>query len=98
MEADNRRRKPRHHPDVQKTAKVLWKCVTMMPYSGTLFTSQAPFCPIFIASLVSIEKKDRVIAEEWFTTVGLKGKCRSVSQHEVPNSFICHPALKPAHI
>ncbi|EZF24706.1 hypothetical protein H112_02812 [Trichophyton rubrum D6] len=71
------RRKPRHHPDVQKTAKVLWKCVTMMPYSGTLFTSQAPFCPIFIASLVSIEKKDRMIAEEWFTTVGLKGKCRS---------------------
>ncbi|OAL73298.1 hypothetical protein A7D00_3073 [Trichophyton violaceum] len=70
-------RKPRHHPDVQKTAKVLWKCVTMMPYSGTLFTSQAPFCPIFIASLVSIEKKDRMIAEEWFTTVGLKGKCRS---------------------
>ncbi|EGD94244.1 hypothetical protein TESG_01765 [Trichophyton tonsurans CBS 112818] len=70
-------RKPRHHPDVQKTVKILWKCVTLMPYSGTLFTSQAPFCPIFIASLVSISKKDRMLAEEWFTTVGLKGKCRS---------------------
>ncbi|KAK2831934.1 hypothetical protein FQN49_007019, partial [Arthroderma sp. PD_2] len=70
-------RKPRRHSDVQKATKTLWKCVTRMPYSGVLFTSQAPFCPIFIAALVSIGKRERDIAEDWFTTVGLKGNCRS---------------------
>ncbi|EFR05452.1 hypothetical protein MGYG_08464 [Nannizzia gypsea CBS 118893] len=97
IRAENEYRKPRHHPDVQRTAKTLWKCVTRMPYSGSLFTSQAPFCPIFIASLVSIEKKDRMIAEEWFTTVGLKGKCRSVCHLRSPDVFLYYPVSNPSH-
>ncbi|KAK2735816.1 hypothetical protein FQN57_001093 [Myotisia sp. PD_48] len=70
-------RKPRRHPDVQRDAKTFLKCLVLMPYTGRLFTSQAPFCPIFIVSLVLIDKQDRDITRNWFETVISGGNCRS---------------------
>jgi len=53
-----------------------------MPYSGPLFTSQAPFFAIFIMALVSYEDDDRQIARDWFNTIVTGAGDRSVSTKE----------------
>ena len=50
-----------------------------MPYDGPLFTSQAPFFPIFLAALVSTREEDYDIVNGWFEQVVSGTGCRSVS-------------------
>jgi hypothetical protein len=58
-----------------------------MPYTGPLFTSQAPFFPVVIMALISTEESERKIAHEWFTTVVAQGNCRSVCQNRWNEDF-----------
>lgn len=71
-------KKPCSHPDVREPLGILIRCVECMPFSGPLFTSQAPFGPIFIMGLVA-QGEDRRVARSWFDTVASRSGCRSVS-------------------
>lgn len=51
----------------------------MMPARGNLFTSQSPFFPIFIMSVVSVTPQEQSIAYSWFKVVVVEGSARSVS-------------------
>ncbi|CAG5153244.1 uncharacterized protein ALTATR162_LOCUS3096 [Alternaria atra] len=70
-------RRPRNHPIVKERLNALLGCIKRMPYTGPLFTSQAPFFPVVIMALISTEESERKIAHEWFTTVVAQGNCRS---------------------
>lgn len=49
-----------------------------MPYTGLLFTSQAPFFPIFFMGLVSYREEDRRVTRDWFEAVASVSGARSV--------------------
>jgi len=70
-------RRPRSHPLVQESLQTFLQCLMRTPYSGPLFTSQAPFCCIFLMSLISYHPKDREIFRDWFDTIVLNVGCRS---------------------
>lgn len=72
-------RKPRSHPDVLDKLDVLLRCIKFMPCTGPLFTSQAPFFPVFLIGMVAYRDEDRQVARDWFDTVISGASCRSVS-------------------
>ncbi|KFY34675.1 hypothetical protein V494_06556 [Pseudogymnoascus sp. VKM F-4513 (FW-928)] len=70
-------RRPRSHPLVQERLGLLLRCVERMPYDGPLFTSQAPFFPIFLAVIVSIREEDYNVVNRWFEQIVSGAGCRS---------------------
>lgn len=81
IDIDLLRRLPRMHPTVREYLSKLIKCIELMPFSGPLFTAQAPFFPIFIMALVTVTPEDRRVATGWFETVVSGAGDRSVSSH-----------------
>jgi hypothetical protein len=74
---------------VQQNLQTFLQCLTRMPYSGPLFTSQAPFCCIFLMALVSYREEDRRIFADWFDTIVLNVGGRSVCHshcHVLPSA------------
>lgn len=69
-------RRPRAHPAVSEALRKLIRCIELMPFSGVLFTAQAPFFAIFIMALVAISE-DRKVGREWFETVCVTAGDRS---------------------
>ncbi|KAK5659444.1 hypothetical protein OQA88_645 [Cercophora sp. LCS_1] len=69
--------KPRSHPHVAKSLKVLTQCIERLPCTGKLFTSQSPFFPVFIMALVSYQEHDRQVSRDWFEVVLRGAQCRS---------------------
>ncbi|KAB8336717.1 hypothetical protein FH972_021026 [Carpinus fangiana] len=71
-------RRPRSHPGVLKCMATLTTCIELMPFSGELFTSQAPFFPIFVLGLLSEPgSRARAVSTEWFETVMATAGSRS---------------------
>ncbi|KAK2006736.1 hypothetical protein LZ32DRAFT_543308 [Colletotrichum eremochloae] len=75
-------RLPRCHPDVVSLVAELVKCIRMMPTSGTFFTAQAPFFPVFLLGVVAIYEAHVQCALDWFHSV-ISTSCRS----SVPPAF-----------
>ncbi|KAK1976976.1 hypothetical protein LZ30DRAFT_602334 [Colletotrichum cereale] len=73
---------PRCHPDVIPLVTELAKCIRMMPTSGTFFTAQAPFFPVFLLGVVAIHEAHVQCALDWFQSV-ISTSCRS----SVPPAF-----------
>ncbi|KAF2769086.1 hypothetical protein EJ03DRAFT_106389 [Teratosphaeria nubilosa] len=76
-------KKPRWHNHVLAAMATLRTCVERMPYTGPLFSSQAPFFPVFILAILSFLPEDRFVATEWFDTVVSGASCRSVSRSSI---------------
>ncbi|KAK0703672.1 fungal-specific transcription factor domain-containing protein [Lasiosphaeria miniovina] len=70
-------RKPRSHPHVLRSLKVLVQCVKRLPCTGKLFTSQSPFFPVFLMAVASYREEDREVARQWFEVVLGEAQCRS---------------------
>ncbi|KAK3342137.1 fungal-specific transcription factor domain-containing protein [Lasiosphaeria hispida] len=70
-------RKPRDHPDVVERLSALLRCIEYMPYTGPLFSSQAPFFPVFLTGLVGYLPEHRRVTEGWFNVVIGGASCRS---------------------
>jgi hypothetical protein len=58
---------------------ILRGCIERMPYTGPLFSSQAPFFPVYLLATLSYRAEDRRVATEWFGVVTSGAGCRSVS-------------------
>jgi Fungal specific transcription factor domain len=71
-------RLPRGHYHLRQPLNILLRCVERMPATGRLFTAQSPLGPIFIAGLIAIEDRDRLVVRNWFDTVTSRGS-KSVS-------------------
>ena len=69
-------RRPRSHPAVVEALQKLIRCIELMPFSGVLFTAQAPFFAIFIMALIAMGE-NRKVGTEWFETVCLAAGDRS---------------------
>lgn len=69
-------RRPRAHRAVVEALHKLIRCIELMPFSGILFTAQAPFFAIFVMALVATGE-DRNIGREWFETVCVAAGDRS---------------------
>ncbi|GKT46568.1 uncharacterized protein ColSpa_06749 [Colletotrichum spaethianum] len=75
-------RLPRSHPEVISRVSELVRCVRVMPTSGTFFTAQAPFFPVFLLGIVAIHEAHVQCALGWFQSV-ISTSCRS----SVPPAF-----------
>ncbi|OHX01260.1 hypothetical protein CSPAE12_00064 [Colletotrichum incanum] len=75
-------RLPRSHPDVVSRVSELVRCIRVMPTSGTFFTAQAPFFPVFLLGIVAIHEAHIQCALDWFQSV-IGTSCRS----SVPPAF-----------
>ncbi|OBR09270.1 hypothetical protein CH63R_08035 [Colletotrichum higginsianum IMI 349063] len=75
-------RLPRSHPDVVSQISELAKCIRVMPTSGTFFTAQAPFFPVFLLGVLALHESHVQCALDWFHSV-ISTSCRS----SVPPAF-----------
>ncbi|KAK2044182.1 hypothetical protein LZ31DRAFT_466863 [Colletotrichum somersetense] len=75
-------RLPRCHPDVLSPVTQLVRCIRMMPTSGTFFTAQSPFFPVFLLGVVAMHEAHVQCALNWFQSV-ISTSCRS----SVPPAF-----------
>ncbi|KAL2756035.1 hypothetical protein ACRALDRAFT_2103886, partial [Sodiomyces alcalophilus JCM 7366] len=69
-------RLPRSHDQVLLHMTKLGACINRTPTSGSLFTAQAPFFPVFLLGLLAVKEDHIRSARQWFESV-LQTYCRS---------------------
>ncbi|ROT36574.1 hypothetical protein SODALDRAFT_282398 [Sodiomyces alkalinus F11] len=69
-------RLPRSHDEVIVHMAKLAACINRTPTSGSLFTAQAPFFPVFLLGLLAVKEDHVQSAMRWFESV-MQTYCRS---------------------